>query len=126
MESKKNIELIFSKLQELKQLTTNQRKVLIAEDLDAYLSIEKIRASLREEINEIKRDIVFGREEYKFYMVSLKEMLKLEKDNQRLILEWKSKAEEDENKLRNIRKLSTAYFNADSVSGNPKHINRIT
>ena len=119
-------DLVFNKLDELKKFTINQRKALIAGDIDIYLSLEKIRASIRQEISEMKNKIIFSRDEYKLYMVNLNEMLNLEKDNQRIILEWKGKSEEEENKLRNVKRFATAYFNVKSVPSNPRFLNRVT
>ena len=119
-------DLVFNKLDELKKFTINQRKALIAGDIEIYLSFEKIRASIRQEISELKNKVVFSRDEYKLYMINLNEMLNLEKDNQRIILEWRGKSEEEENKLRNVKRFATAYFNVNSVPGNSKFVNRVT
>lgn len=119
-------DLVFNKLDELKKFTINQRKALIAGDIDVYLSLEKTRASIRQEISEIKNKVIFSRDEYKLYMINLNEMLNLEKDNQRIILEWKGQSEEEENKLRNVKRFATAYFNANSVPSNSRFINRMT
>jgi hypothetical protein len=118
--------LVFNKLDELKKLTVNQRKTLIAGDIDIYLSLEKIRASVRKEISEMKNNVIFSRDEYKLYMINLNEMLNLEKDNQRIILEWKGKSEEEENKLRNVKRFATAYFNIKSMPSAPSLVNRVT
>ncbi len=126
LENKNYNEIIFSKAQELKQLTINQKKALMAGDLDVYITIEKVRASLRKEISEIKNKVLFNKNEYKVYITNLKEMLNLEKDNQRIILEWKVKTEEEENKLRNVKKFATTYFNAKSLPNNPRFINKVT
>jgi len=117
---------LFEKISDLRKLTLNQRKTLMANDLETYLSIEKNRSDLRKEINEIKNNLYLAQEEYKSYVNILNEMLKLEEDNQRIILEWYENVKDEQAKFRNIKKITEKYFNKKNLTIQSKYINRIT
>ncbi len=122
----KNIIELFKSISELKELTNNQNKVLMAEDIEAYLSIEAYREELRKKINAVKNDLSLSLEEYGEYVKILNEMLKLEENNRRIIFELQKNIKNEEKSFMTEKKIMEKYFNKNMIRSHPRFISKIT
>lgn len=125
MEIKKN-NLFFDKVDELKKITLNQKKTILSGDIDIFVSLERFRVKLREEIDKIRETAAFNMQEYKKYMSILSEMEKIEKKNRELLMEWSKDLKKEDKNIRKIKKVSAAYFNKNKLPVRPGLINKIT
>jgi hypothetical protein len=121
-----NKNLIFQKINELKELTINQKKSLMAGDIDIYISIERFRNDLRKEIDKIKSKTTFNMQEYREFQLLINEMIELENDNKRLLSDWSENLKLEKNKVRKFGKISSIYFNKNRVPSRSRYINKIT
>lgn len=125
-ELQNNKKLIFEKINELKKITSNQRKALMGGEIDIYISLERFRSDIRKEIEHIKPNVSFGLEDYKAYKEILNELSKKEEQNQRLIMQWLDKIENENDRLRNLKKFAKTYSSTNSDLERPKFINKVT
>jgi hypothetical protein len=125
-ELQNNKKMIFEKINELEKITSNQRKALMGGEIDTYISLERFRSDIRKEIDLIKPNVSFGLEDYKHYRQVLNELSKKEEDNQRLIMQWLDKIENENDKLRNLKKLADTYYKSGSIPERPQFINKVT
>ena len=122
----KNIIELFKSISELKELTNNQNKVLMAEDIEAYMSVEAYREKLRKKINAVKNDLSLSLEEYGEYVKILNEMLKLEENNRRIIFELQKNIKNEEKSFMTEKKIMEKYFNKNMIKPHPRFISKIT
>lgn len=121
-----NKNLIFNKFFELKKLTIDQKNSIMAGDIDIYISIERFRTSLRKEIDDIKSKTAFNMQEYKKYQSLINEMIELEKENKRLLLNWSESMKVEKNNVSRFKKVSSIYFNKNKIPTWSRFINKIT
>lgn len=125
METKKS-NIFFDKVEELKKISLNQRKTILSGDIDIFVSLERFRSALREEIDELRETAAFNMQEYKSYMAALTDLEEIEKKNKQLLMEWSNGLKKEDENIREIKKVSTAYFNKNKMPSRPRLINKIT
>ncbi|MBN2073588.1 MAG: hypothetical protein JW770_06560 [Actinobacteria bacterium] len=119
-------DILFHKTVELKKLTIRQKKSIMAGDIDIYISIERLRSSLRKEIDGIRGRTAFRMDDLREYKSLINELVVLENENRRLLKDLSESLRLEKDNIRKFRRVSSVYFSESKTPARPRFINHVT